>query len=53
VLTAGHAIAGARFDKWARGGVTLSLDNAGDGNDHLMKSNNRSGRRDGNKTTDE
>lgn len=41
------------FDKWARGGVTLSLDEDGDGNDHLMKSNNRSGTKDGSKTTDE
>ena len=49
----GRAIAATRFDKWARGGVTLSLDGAGEGNDHLMKSNNRNGTRDGNETTDE
>lgn len=40
------------FDKWARGGLMLSLDDTGEGNDHLMKSNNRNGTRDGNETTD-
>ena len=50
---AGLCIVATRFDKWVRGGVTLSLDGAGEGNDHLMKSNNRNGTRDGNKTTDE
>lgn len=41
------------FDKWARDGVTLSLAEPGDGNDHLMKSNNPSGTNDENETTDE